>query len=190
MIFYGFMSSNTAERKSCLSFSEIFSICVMHHPLTKVLFVCMGNICRSPAAEIIFHQQVKQAGLGSSFLIDSAGTTGYHEGNPPDRRMIRTLEKRGYSIFGCSRPVVDDDFSIFDHILIMDQDNERELLKRPACAPFRHKIRFLTNFATRHKDTYVPDPYYGGDQGFEHVADLIEDACAGLLEKLKSGADL
>lgn len=157
----------------------------MHHPLTKVLFVCMGNICRSPAAEIIFHQQVKQAGLSSSFLIDSAGTTGYHEGNPPDRRMIRTLEKRGYPVFGCSRPVVDDDFSTFDHILIMDQDNERELLSRPASAPYRHKIRFLTDFATRHKDRFVPDPYYGGDQGFEHVADLIEDACQGLLSELK-----
>lgn len=152
-----------------------------HRKPFKVLFVCMGNICRSPAGDIVFHHVVKEAGLDGAVEIDSAGTLGYHTGAQPDHRMAATLRKRGYQIHGRARRVTADDLDRFDLVLAMDGDNEAELLALSTPAN-RHRVRRFTDFCTRHEVREVPDPYYGGPQGFEHVADIIEDGCAGLLE--------
>ena len=151
----------------------------------EVLFVCMGNICRSPAAEIVFRKVVAAAGLEGRIGIDSAGTIGYHAGDPPDRRMAATLRARGYPVAGRARQVVREDFGRFDLILPMDEDNEAVLKRlaprngtRARVVPF---VRFCSEPGARH----VPDPYYGGADGFERVADLVEDGCRGLLEHLR-----
>ena len=156
----------------------------MPTPLTRILFVCMGNICRSPAAEIIFHQKVSAARLKDQFLIDSAGTLGIHQGNPPDHRMRRHLEQRGYEIFGSSRKIQPDDLALFDHILVMDDDNEREVRAMDRQNLHSKKIRRLTDYCQHHNTNEVPDPYYGGEEGFTRVIDLLEDACTGLLQSL------
>lgn len=150
----------------------------------RILFVCMGNICRSPAADIVFHRVAADAGLDGRVMIDSAGTHGYHTGSPPDHRMAATLRKRGYTIHGKARHVKAGDLDDFDLVLAMDADNERELL-RLATPANRHKVRRFTDFCSQHSVREVPDPYYGGPAGFEHVADIIEDGCAGLLENAK-----
>ncbi len=150
----------------------------------RVLFVCMGNICRSPTGDIVFHQVVADAGLGDRVEIDSAGTHGYHVGAPPDHRMAAALKGRGYRIHGNARRVSARDLDTFDLVLAMDADNEAEL-RTLATAANRHKIRRFTGFCTRHQIDEVPDPYYGGAQGFEHVVDIIEDGCHGLLEHVR-----
>lgn len=152
--------------------------------MTRVLFVCMGNICRSPAAEIIFHQKVRAATRAAEFLIDSAGTIGMHQGNPPDQRMRQQLQQRGYEIFGSARKIQADDLALFDYILVMDDANERDVRTMDRQNRNAHKIRKLTDFCTQHHVKEVPDPYYGGEQGFAHVIDLIEDACTGFLQTL------
>lgn len=144
----------------------------------------MGNICRSPAAEIIFHQKVRESKIANHFLIDSAGTIGLHQGNPPDHRMRHLLQQRGYEIFGSSRKIQADDLALFDHILVMDDANERDLRAMDRKQQYSTKIRKLTDFCLHHRANEVPDPYYGGEQGFAHVIDLIEDACDGLLKTL------
>jgi protein-tyrosine phosphatase len=161
-----------------------FQSSVMRPPLHRILFVCMGNICRSPAAEIVFHQMVRKAGREKDFLIDSAGTLGIHQGNPPDHRMRHHLKQRGYEIFGTSRKITADDLELFDLILVMDDDNESEVRALDRSRRFSAKIRRLTDYGTRHQATEVPDPYYGGDAGFVQVIDLIEDACEGLLKSI------
>ena len=150
----------------------------------RVLFVCMGNICRSPAADIVFHHVVAEAGLTDQVEIDSAGTIGYHAGSPPDHRMAATLKTRGYVIHGKARQVVREDLDRFDLVVAMDRDNEAELhqLATPAN---RRKIHRFTGFCSRHAIADVPDPYYGGTQGFEQAVDLIEDGCAGILEHVR-----
>ncbi len=148
----------------------------------RVLFVCMGNICRSPAAEIIFCQQVADAGKTASFEIDSAGTLGYHQGSPPDRRMAATLKNRGYKIHGAARQVKRADLEYYDLIVTMDEDNLTEVRRLDPTQKFHAKIRPLVSFCNQHQDTHVPDPYYGGPEGFELVANLLEDGCAGILE--------
>lgn len=153
----------------------------MQPPLQRILFVCMGNICRSPAAEIIFHHMVRKAGRGKEFLIDSAGTIGLHEGNPPDHRMRRHLTQKGYEVFGSSRKIAADDLAIFDLVLVMDEENERDVRALDAHGQHAQKIRRLTDYATHHQMNHVPDPYYGGDAGFCQVVELIEDSCDGLL---------
>lgn len=148
---------------------------------TRVLFVCMGNICRSPAAEIIFRKLVEEEGLSKNIEIDSAGTIGYHSGNPPDHRMSETLRQRGYTITGRSRQIQAEDLERFDWILTMDGDNFDDVCLLDPSGTKRNKIHPMVEFATQHEDRNVPDPYYGGQARFEHVADLLEDACDGLL---------
>lgn len=152
---------------------------------TRVLFVCMGNICRSPAAEIIFRKLVDDSGLSDRFEIDSAGTISYHAGNLPDRRMSETLRKRGYSVTGEARQIRTRDLSHFDYILTMDEMNLEEVRSLDPSGTHHGKIIPMVRFAGHHDDPHVPDPYYGGQQGFEHVANLLEDACAGLLRFLR-----
>ena len=155
----------------------------------RVLFVCMGNICRSPAAEIVFRQKVEEAGLSGRIEIDSAGTIGYHTGHGPDARMSATLKKRGYTIAGKARQILSADLQNFDLILVMDAENLANVRALDKAAHFQAKIRRFTEYCTRHQAEEVPDPYYGGQEGFDHVADLVEDAAEGLLDTLRKELD-
>ncbi len=151
----------------------------------RVLFVCMGNICRSPAAEIVFRHIVGAERLDDRIEIDSAGTIGYHTGNPPDKRMSATLKARGYQPDGRARQVSHEDFEGFDLILPMDHDNEADLRRMRRDRQSRAEIRAFSSFCAANPLGHVPDPYYGGTEGFETVADIVEDGCRGLLEHLR-----
>lgn len=151
----------------------------------SVLFVCMGNICRSPTAEGVFRHLVAEAGLEERFEIDSAGTHAYHVGEPPDKRALQAAARRGFSLESIrARRVAPEDFERFHHIIAMDQDN-LVMLQEQAEAGQREKIRLLLEFASG-PETEVPDPYYGGATGFERVLDLVEDASRGLLDMLRT----
>lgn len=146
----------------------------------------MGNICRSPAAEMIFQKVIDDAGRSREFLIDSAGTLGHHQGSSPDHRMIATLEKRGYGIFGKARKILAKDLESFDLVLTMDEDNLAEVRLLDPEQKYQAKIRPFVEFCREHRDTSVPDPYYGGQSGFDHVVELLEDGCNGLLNHFPS----
>jgi protein-tyrosine phosphatase len=151
----------------------------------SVLFVCMGNICRSPTAEGVFRHYVSEAGLAELIEIDSAGTHAYHVGEPPDKRAQQAAARRGFSLEDIrARRVAPEDFERFHHIIAMDQDN-LVMLQEQAEAGQREKIRLFLEFASG-PETEVPDPYYGGATGFERVLDLVEDASRGLLDMLKT----
>ncbi|WP_373997066.1 low molecular weight protein-tyrosine-phosphatase [Duganella vulcania] len=152
---------------------------------TSVLFVCMGNICRSPTAEGVFRHRAAAAGLADRLVIDSAGTHGYHVGEPPDARSMEHAANRGYDLSAQrSRKVAASDFENFDHLLAMDHDNLR--LLEAACPPqHRHKLGLFMAHASRSDSDVVPDPYYGGGRGFDLVLDYIEDASDGLIAALK-----
>jgi protein-tyrosine phosphatase len=151
----------------------------------RVLFVCMGNICRSPTAHGVFEAMVKKAGLADRVQVDSAGTHSYHVGAPPDARSQEHAIKRGYDLSTQSaRQLEREDFEDFDAVLVMDWDNLA--LAQERCPPgLQHKVRRLAEFFQRHDSPVVPDPYQGGAQGFEHVLDLVEDGCAGLLHHVR-----
>lgn len=151
----------------------------------KVLFVCMGNICRSPTAEGVFGKLVEQAGYADRIVIDSAGTHDYHIGRPPDERAQAAAARRGFDISRLrGRQASRDDIARFDYVLAMDDENRAHLL---ALAPegHEHKIQLLLTYASRATDRHVPDPYYGGVNGFDRVLDLIEDAAEGLLGEIR-----
>lgn len=151
--------------------------------MKRVLFVCMGNICRSPAAEIVFRKIVDDAGLSESLEIDSAGTIGYHAGNPPDSRMSDHLRRRGYEITGRSRPVTSEDLDIFDLILTMDEENQADVLRLGSSGNHKAEIVPFVTYLREHSADRIPDPYHGGDKGFAHVIDLVVDGCVGLLDE-------
>ena len=151
----------------------------------RVLFVCLGNICRSPAGENIFRHQVTESGLSDCIACDSAGTAGYHIGKSPDARMTKAMRHRGYQVTGGARQFTPDDFNRFDLILTMDDDNYRDIISQARSNDQRKRVRCFTDFCTEHEETEVPDPYYGGDEGFEFVADLIEDGSAGIIAHLR-----
>ena len=152
----------------------------------SVLFVCMGNICRSPTAEGVFRKYVADAGLGDNIHTDSAGTHAYHSGEPADRRAQAAASRRGFSLEGIrARRVTDADYENFDYILAMDEDN-LVVLRERAPESRRNKVRLFLEFAESRHETDVPDPYYGGAAGFERVLDLVEEASRGLLETLRS----
>ena len=152
----------------------------------RVLMVCMGNICRSPTAEGVLAHRAALAGLGDWLQVDSAGTHDYHVGAPPDGRAQVHALRRGVDLSGQrARQLTARDFQDFDLVLVMDDRNERAA--RALCpAADRAKLRRLTDFCRQHSMGEVPDPYYGGDAGFERVLDLIEDACDGLIAALKA----
>ena len=155
---------------------------------TRILFVCMGNICRSPMAEGVFRQLVRQAGLEEVVQMDSAGTHGFHAGEAPDKRAQAAASKRGYEIGDLrARRVRERDFEDFDMILAMDWDN-LSAIQQVAPKSAHHKLQLLMRFASDHESATIPDPYYGNQQGFEQALDYIEDACAGLLEVAKRRA--
>ena len=150
---------------------------------TRVLFVCMGNICRSPTAEGVFRHLAEQAGLAGQLEIDSAGTHAYHAGEPPDHRARAAAERRGMSLDGIvARRVSEEDFERFDYLIAMDEDN-LERLRAEAPAHHHDKLRLFLEFGSS-GEREVPDPYYGGSAGFERVLDLVEEASRGLLETL------
>ena len=154
---------------------------------TRILFVCMGNICRSPTADGIMRQLVADAGLEHAIEIDSAGTHNYHPNDPPDPRSQAAAKKRGYDLSPLrARQVVDADFADFDILLAMDEENLANLKRR---CPKQHagKLRLMMEYAGNHKAREVPDPYYEGPHGFEIVLDYLEDACEGLLAKTREG---
>jgi len=147
-----------------------------------VLFVCTGNICRSPTAEAIFQKLAADAGIAESVTADSAGTHGYHVGEPPDPRAQEAAAKRGYDLSALrARRFEQADFQRFDLILAMDRDHY-SILSNMARHSGGHKLKLMMSYARRFADEEVPDPYYGGSQGFERVLDMLEDAARGLLE--------
>ncbi len=150
----------------------------------RILFVCMGNICRSPTAEGVARTVAARQGLQAHFEFDSAGTHGYHIGEPPDARACQAAARRGYDLSVLrARQVNSYDFVRFDSILAMDREN-LALLKRACPAAHQAKLGLFLDFSGRYVEDEVPDPYYGGPEGFEHVLDLVEDAAAGLIIRL------
>lgn len=147
----------------------------------SVLFVCMGNICRSPAAEGVFRKAVAEAGREAEFEIDSAGTHGYHVGHPPDPRMRAAAEARGYRLDSVARRLDTADFQRFDLIVAMDDDNFQHIEGMSPGSGAR--IVRMCDYCESQQATEVPDPYYGGAAGFERVLDILEDACAKLLRQ-------
>ena len=152
----------------------------------KLLFVCLGNICRSPAAEGVFLHLLNQRGLNELFIVDSAGTGNWHVGHPADRRMTAAAQRRGIHLPSRARQIELNDLEEFDLVLTMDDDNLQAVagLAREAGKRATAQIKPMLSFGRHHNESEVPDPYYGGDAGFDHVLDLLEDACEALLDEL------
>ena len=156
---------------------------------TRILFVCLGNICRSPAADGIMHDMVEKQEVADRFTIDSAGTYGGHRGELPDARMRSAASRRGYALTHRSRQVSEEDFDRFDMIVAMDDRNYETLNRLAPSREAARKIYRMAEFCRRHPDrTYVPDPYYEGHEGFELVLDMLEDGCEGIMEYLRNPA--
>ena len=156
----------------------------------KLLFVCLGNICRSPAAENIMNYLLEEANLKDKIICDSAGTSSYHIGSPPDGRMVAAAAKKGMDFTGEARQFQPKDFEEFDLILAMDRENYRDILSLDRKGIYGDKVKMMCDFCTRHTLKEVPDPYYGGPEGFNKVIDLLKDACGGLLEYAKNKENL
>lgn len=153
--------------------------------MTSVVFVCMGNICRSPTAEVVFRHYVEDAGLSGQIRIDSAGTHNYHIGDPPDLRAQQAARQRGYDMSGLrGRQVGVSDFHRFDYVLAMDRAN-LAILQRLAPPDSDTQLRLFLEYARHYTEREVPDPYYGGADGFERVLDMAEDAAEGLLQHIR-----
>ena len=153
--------------------------------MTSILFVCMGNICRSPSGEAVMNKLIKREGLENQIECDSAGTIAYHEGEPADARMKRHGLSRGYRLTSIARRFREVDFENFDYIIAMDNENYRDLMSFDRTNSYSQNIYKMVDFATEGNYREVPDPYYGGPEGFERVLDILEDSCRGLLEKIK-----
>ncbi|MDO9049800.1 MAG: low molecular weight protein-tyrosine-phosphatase [Methylobacter sp.] len=156
----------------------------------KVLFVCMGNICRSPTAEGVFTKLVRDHNLEANFTIDSAGTHAYHVGNAPDLRSQAAALERGIDLSGLrGRKVINGDFEDFDFLLAMDDDNYSILVN--ACPEqYKDKIKYFLDYAPHLNERQVPDPYYGGSYGFERVLDMIEEASIGFLKAFRESGNI
>lgn len=153
----------------------------------KVLFVCLGNICRSPAAEAVMNTLIQKENLNAQIVCDSAATSGHHEGDTADPRTIDHAQKRGHAVTSISRPFNPrKDFEDFDYIVTMDETNFTDVTNMDLKRSYANKIFRMTDFCTNKKYNHVPDPYYGGPDGFELVMDILEDACTGLLQKIKT----
>ena len=152
----------------------------------SVLFVCLGNICRSPAAEAIFINLLEKKGVSEDFFVDSAGTGSWHIGKKADSRMRVAAEQRGINILSRARQITSKDFEVFNYIVAMDDSNFRDindLRNRTSSADFT-SIEKIQNFRSVFEDTEVPDPYFGGDEGFDRVLDILEDSVNGFLDKI------
>lgn len=151
----------------------------------KVLFVCLGNVCRSPAAEGILKKMANERGLDGQIMIDSAGTSGYHNGDLPDYRMRKHGSKRGYNFDSLSRKFIANDLDLFDIIIAMDDSNYHNILALAPDLESEKKVYRMVDFSQKHMHDHIPDPYYSGADGFELVLDLLEDACEGLINKIE-----
>jgi protein-tyrosine phosphatase len=157
--------------------------------VTRILFVCMGNICRSPTAEGVMRRLLESEGLADRIELDSAGIGDWHAGDPPDARATEAASRRGVRLEGAARQVLPADFGAFDLVIAMDRSNVRELLEVAPDEDAAEKVRLLREFdpvSAGAPDLDVPDPYYGGDDGFETVLDMVEAACRGLLDELRA----
>ncbi|ERP32199.1 low molecular weight protein-tyrosine-phosphatase [Chitinivibrio alkaliphilus] len=157
--------------------------------MIRVLFVCLGNICRSPSAEAVFRHFVEKNHLEDCIEIDSAGTSAYHVNEPADRRMQSHAEKRGYTLTSRARQFTPADFSRFDYLIAQDRQNYADMAEQASKAD-RKKLFKMTDFAQSTSAQDVPDPYYGGPAGFERVLDILEDSCEGLLAHITAKENL
>jgi protein-tyrosine phosphatase len=156
--------------------------------VTRICFVCLGNIVRSPLAENMFRHLVQKSGLDHQYEVDSAGTSGYHVGEQPDRRMRRVASQNGFEYSGRARQFQPRDFSKFDLVIAMDTDNRFDLLRMAKDPEHQKKIRLMREFDSETDENLsVPDPYYGGIDGFENVYRIVERSCQGLLDALENG---
>ncbi len=153
--------------------------------MKRILFVCLGNICRSPTAETIMAKVINQHGYTNYYHVDSCGTTDYHIGELADSRMRTAAQSRGYEITSTARQFnAEQDFHEFDYIVAMDEHNRDEIQRLDFNRAYQHKIHLMTDFCQQLNYPFVPDPYFGGIKGFDLVIDILEDACNGLLEEL------
>lgn len=153
--------------------------------MVKVLFVCLGNICRSPAAEAVLQNLVKGANLDTEVEIASAGTSGYHDGGMPDPRMIEHGKRRGYVLDSISQKFIPEHFEQYDAIITMDRSNYQNVIKQTSDKKLIEKVKPFSHYCCEHSITEVPDPYHGGEEGFEYVFDLMEDGCSEILRRIK-----
>lgn len=154
--------------------------------MKKIVFVCLGNICRSPSGEGVFKSILEAKNLENNYFVDSAGTSAYHVGERADSRMRKHASKRGYNLTSRSRQFIKEDFYKFDLIIPMDSTNYNDILYIMEDNKYKNKIMLMTDFSIKYKGQDVPDPYYGGDSGFELVLDILEDSCNGLLKFLEN----
>ncbi len=158
--------------------------------MKRVLFVCLGNICRSPAAEGVLQKFIERDELTHLIELDSAGTSAHHEGEPADHRMRLAAQSRGYDLTSLSRPFRTEDLKNFDYILTMDSQNFQDICDEDPEQTYRSKVIPMVKYCKLHKLVGVPDPYYGGEQGFHHILDILEDACENFLVELKKDLGL
>lgn len=159
--------------------------------MVKVLFVCLGNICRSPLAEGVFKQRVREAGLQNKILVESAGTSGWHIGEPPDPRSVDVARENGIELNSYGRKAINNDFQDFDYIIAMDQNNYADLKNLPGSAEEGSaKLLLMRNFDSIGQGKDVPDPYYGGTNGFKNVFEMLDRSCRNLLEEIKESYQL
>ncbi|MEB3211333.1 MAG: low molecular weight protein-tyrosine-phosphatase [Leptolyngbyaceae bacterium] len=150
----------------------------------RLLFVCLGNICRSPSAEGIMNHLIKERGLEDRVMCDSAGTSSYHIGSSPDSRMTAAAKRQGIELRGQARQFTRADFATFDLILAMDRQNYRDIMRLASSDEEESKVKLMCSYCRTYSDDEVPDPYYGGAEGFQYVINLLLDACDGLLDSL------
>jgi protein-tyrosine phosphatase len=156
-------------------------------PEIRILMVCMGNICRSPVAEGVLRNRLREEGLSGRVFVDSAGTHFYHVGEPPDPRAQASARQRGYDISDLrARQLSPEDFHTFDYLLVMDYKNLRAVESLRPCGESKAHVALLLSYAEGAQHEEVPDPYYGGEEGFQHVLDLVESAVEGLLKDVKT----
>jgi protein-tyrosine phosphatase len=155
--------------------------------MIRVLFVCLGNICRSPLAESVFRHLARERGVEARFEVDSAGTSGWHDGDPPDPRSVATARARGVEVCGASRKLVADDLRRFDYLIAMDRENLANITRLQAASGGGARVHLLREWDPQGGQPDVPDPYYGGERGFEDVHDIVERSCAALLDDLLEG---
>lgn len=150
----------------------------------RVLFVCLGNICRSPLAEAVFRAEVRSRGLEDQYEIDSAGTSSYHSGCDPDRRSVESARRRGVRVEGTARQITDEDLHRFDYVIVMDSGNYEDVDQLKASADGSAVVRLLREWDPDADSLDVPDPYYGGTGGFDRVHEIVERSCRALLDSL------